>query len=986
MTTFTRSARGALVAALTLSVAGVPLVGTRSTPPVGPAASQPAGASVAAAARDRALPPGWRTSGDVAWTTRGDATGLHVLVAEARTGYTWRTAATLAEPGLEADQWVGNACVTASGRRVVVAYAPRAFTNEAVLHSRGAFTAIVDLRDGGVRKLPVTSSLAHFNPGCGAGEAVALTQEGDEHRPGTRLSILDAATGRLGGAVAVTGQVTSAVPVGDGLVAARGPSVVRLDARGRTTVIGRTDEVPFRLRPDAAGGVSFLERTPAGLAARRLAGGHTTVLAEGPVGAVGLSRGAGGRVFLTGTATPRVAGTPVMAVAAPADADVSTLGELAVRHVPAAAGSAPSTMPARAVPGSAQPVTLAATVPRTRKALGFSFRPVPGGPGLAAVAPVRGAASAAATTGAAGGGDVRAAAVDAQTDPVDHEAWCAVPRNDRVTLAYQPTPRQVEWAVDYAIQNQLTLTRPAGFKNFGLPAYSPQGMFPPRQMAGGGHVPPQILLGILAQESNLWQATRYARSGEYANSLIGNYYGRQLSDENPLNDWEIHWDDSDCGYGIGQVTDGMRKPNRLKPGEVAKSAVQQRAIALDYAANIAASLQILQDKWNQTRLADLVVNDGDATRVENWFFAAWAYNSGMYPDRGDGSPWGVGWFNNPANPRYPADRPMFLDPFYKNGSPRSGSAADAAHPQDWPYPEKVLGWAAQSIATDDGPGFRPAWWITAEQRTKATPPIHQFCDESNDCSPGASQQPNDPEVENEPPGPCLHRNAQGLFDLRCWYNSSSVWKPDCSSTCGNEVVRFDIDDAHYPEQPDGTHRFPRCDRAGLPADALIVDDVPAGTPATRCGSATRTDGTFSLYFAGIVARNEWSSKIDFHQLGGGYGGHYWFTHAGEGLHSGGEFFLQATWKPPAGLLGLTDVYVFLPEDKSRVENAVYQVYTGDRRERDIQVDQNANSNRWFKIGRFDLKGNAEVVLNNHPDVRYGDAITFDAVAFAPVSG
>jgi hypothetical protein len=565
----------------------------------------------------------------------------------------------------------------------------------------------------------------------------------------------------------------------------------------------------------------------------------------------------------------------------------------------------------------------------------------------------------------------------AENDPVDTEAWCAVPRNDVRTLAYQPTPRQVEWAADYAIQNALTLTRPAGFKNFGLPAYSPQGMFPARALFEADHVPPQILLGVLSQESNLWQATRYAQSGEYANPLIGNYYGLSIYDDNPFDDWDIHWDKSDCGYGIGQVTDGMRKASHPKPGEAIKPAAQQRAIALDYAANIAAALQILQDKWNETRHAGLQINNGDATRIENWFFATWAYNSGFHPDHGDGTPWGLGWLNNPANPRYPADRGSFLEP----------DSSDAAHPQDWPYPEKVIGWAAYSIGTDDGPGFRPAWWAGANDaaarlnRTKATPPPSQFCDGSNQCSYGTRQQPNAPDVRNEPPGPCQHTNSAGQYDLQCWYHSDSVWKPNCGNDCGHEIVRFDVDDASYPEQPDGTHRPPRCDRAGLPANAQVVDDVPAGTPTTRCGTTAGTVGSFSLGFAGRLP--DYNSKIDFHQLGGGFAGHYWFTHAGEGLHAGSEFFVQATWRAPATMRGPTDIWIYLPEDKSRVTNASYYVHTGDGREREIRVDQNAHRNSWYRLGRFNLTGPAEVFLDNHPDVRSGDAIAFDAIAFAP---
>jgi hypothetical protein len=983
--------RGLLVAALALTTAGVPLLAAEPPPGADSGGPRQAAVSVTPADRDGVLRAGWRTSSDLAWTTAGDGEGFHLLVAEARTGYTWRTAATLAEPGMEADQWIGNACVTGSGKRAVVVYAPRAFTNRPQLAARGAFTAVVDLTTGAVRKLPITASLAYFNPGCGAGETAALTQEGDDNLPGTRLSVVDAASGALRAPAQTAGQVTSAVPVGSEIVAARGASLVRIDAKGKATVVGTTGDVPFRLQTDASGGISFLERTKAGVSARRLAGGRTSLLAEGAVGTIGLTRGTGGKVFLTGTAASRMpAGTPVTPVAAPADSEVSTEGALAVRHRPTPGPDSPETAPVRAVAGSVMPVSLEATVPARRSAVTFAFRPAVATAGTVTVAPVPGAPKA----------DREPAAALASwtfpgnpaANPVETDAWCSVPRNDHLTLAYQPTPRQVEWAADYAVQNALRLTRPAGFKSFGLPAYSPQGMFPPRTDSAGRvyWVPPQILLGILAQESNLWQASKYAVSGEYSNSLIGNYYGRQISDTNTGNDWEIHWDESDCGYGIGQVTDGMRKASHPKDGEVIKPAVQQRAIALDYAANIAASLQILQDKWIQTSNAGLTINNADPNKPENWFFAAWAYNTGMYPNTFDGSPWGVGWFNNPANPRYPADRPMFLDPFYKNGDPRGGSAQDAAHPERWPYPEKIMGWAAQSIATFDGPGFRPAWWVDAARRTAATPPIHQFCNASNQCSPGASVKPNDPDVANEPPGPCLHKNAAGLYDLKCWYNQSSTWKPNCAQDCGNQVVRFDVDDAQYPEQPDGTHRPPTCNRNGLPANAAVVDDVPAGTPSPRCGAGSTTTGTFRLTFSQVPGRQEFRSKIDWHQMGGGYGGHYWFTHVGQDSQAGAEFKVSAAWEPPTNVRGRTDIYVFLPEDKSRATNAPYTVWTGDGRERVIQVNQRAVANGWYRLGRFDLKAGSSaatsplVTLHNQPETRTGDAIAFDAVAFVPV--
>ncbi|MEV5386460.1 hypothetical protein [Streptomyces sp. NPDC052721] len=52
----------------------------------------------------------WRTSSDRAMTTAADTSGFEILVADSKTAYQWRTAAELAEPGMPADAWIGNAC------------------------------------------------------------------------------------------------------------------------------------------------------------------------------------------------------------------------------------------------------------------------------------------------------------------------------------------------------------------------------------------------------------------------------------------------------------------------------------------------------------------------------------------------------------------------------------------------------------------------------------------------------------------------------------------------------------------------------------------------------------------------------------------------------------------------------------------------------------------------------------------------------------
>ncbi|BCJ34672.1 hypothetical protein Athai_21750 [Actinocatenispora thailandica] len=198
---------------------------------------------------------------------------------------------------------------------------------------------------------------------------------------------------------------------------------------------------------------------------------------------------------------------------------------------------------------------------------------------------------------------------------------CVVPRDDVHRQALQPSTNMVEWAVDQAVHGDLTITRPSNFLATGESSYSPQQMFPPVSIDGasaGATVPAQVVLGILAQETNLQEASWHAVHGDAGNPLVSDYYGsRQANGSTDID--TIDYTKSDCGYGIGQVTTGMS----TNDAGVYTSA-EQVAIATDYAANIAASLQILVAKWNSIYLDGLSVNNGDPKYVENWYLALWA--------------------------------------------------------------------------------------------------------------------------------------------------------------------------------------------------------------------------------------------------------------------------------------------------------------------------------------------------------------------------
>uniref|UniRef100_A0AAU2GRV6 SGNH/GDSL hydrolase family protein n=2 Tax=Streptomyces TaxID=1883 RepID=A0AAU2GRV6_9ACTN len=964
-------------------------------------------ATAAPAARPVSPPPAKDTSANGpayrAWTTLGDAEGFHLLVTDPRHQGSWRTAATLSEPGFETDRWIGNACVTAFGRRAVVAYAPRTFTNKPDLMSRGAFTAVVELTTGKITKLPVQASLAYFSPGCGTGETALLSQFSDERMAGnaTRLVAVDTTSGRTEAPLKLAGQVTSAVPYDGDAVAADGNRLVRISLhgsdRGRRTPVALTSSVPFQLRVDRDGGIVYLDRPTTTARAAVASGAVMRISAEGVRNAAALRAAresvrpqelaTGALTAMDLTATPD--GTVVVTGKTSAGRD--RLPD-AVRRPSGVLKGATVSLDGRAVVTSVgwadQPGAPTLTGPQPSPGahaarIGLHDL-VSGADSTMEAAPGAAPAEAAGTTRSPalsaprGGASRRGLAADPH-NPVEEERTCAVPRGDPKLQAFQPTPRQVEWAVDQAISNNLNkhVSRPAGWKGLSIGAYRPQDLFPRLALDGGGQIPAQVMLGITAQESNMWQATRFAVPGVTANPLIGNYYGTSYNSDGQVPDpWGIDWSKSDCGYGITQVTDGMRK------ADTSLNDLQQRAVAVDYTANIAAGVNILAEKWNQTRKAGLTVAGGNPSYLESWFLALWAYNSGFYPQSSapqNHGKWGVGFTNNPANPLWKANRTPFLE-----NEDGLDDYSHAAHPQDWPYQEKVLGWAARPISAlfkpgDMQPGYRAAWWSTSVDRTAMKPPEDLFCDSSNECDP-SKIGPNDANKPGQ--GTCTRE------DLYCWWNapiSTSKWKNCNLNVCGNAVHRFNDT---YPEQADANSYPPRCG-TGLPAGALVVDDIPngmrpAGSDNRGCGTVL-SDGTFQFDFA--ASGDQYPGKIDTHQIGAGSANHFWFTHTRQGT-DGARLATTGTWRLGQVLNGWTRVFVHVPDHGAHTQQAKYEIDTGTGEfTRTRYINQKIKANTWVSLGVYEVHGIPRVRLGSQTaDGTGSEDVAWDAAAFQPLPG
>ncbi|SEO39793.1 golvesin C-terminal-like domain-containing protein [Actinacidiphila rubida] len=947
---------------------------------------------------DKKLGPNWRASADRAVTSAADSDGLHVLVADSKDAYAWRTAAVLAEPGMPADTWIGNQCLIDPSHAAVV-YAPRTFADHEDLMLGGAFAAVVDLDKGVVTKLPFTASLAYFDPSCNpTTRTAAFTAFRDDR---TRLITVDNA-GRTAADTTVTGQVTSAVPVADGTVAALYHHVVHISRSGTTRNLAAADSVPFDIHAAADGTIAFLDRTHTTAHAKTLHSGRIATLATGGLSDLSLQQAGTGGVFLTGHPKGAVhtAGTGVTRIDAGADTDVSARGLLAVDPVLSPAvraglsriadagrhfsGAEPA--PESAPTDSDGQLTLTATAIATGQKVSET---------VAAPTAPSGTDQSPALTRAAGTSgkhsDVAGTALTIDHDPVDTDRWCSVPRNDVNTQALQPTPNQVEWAVDMAVRGDLSaswVTQGGWRTQIGLATIDPQALFPVPALTGGGRIPAQVELGVLAQESNLWQAEAGAIPGQMGNPLASTagFYGHTGTAASDY--WKIDWANSDCGYGVGQITDGMRMAGHEKPGETALDPTVQRAVALDYTVNVAASLQILADKWNEIHTSGqtVTINNDDPSKPENWFAAVWNYNLGFNPPAGaPGVPWGLGWYDNPANPIYPPSRQAFMDTTLDPDANH-----DAAHPQDWPYEEKVMGWAAWSIDTghsystagrQDWPGesgfssagFQPSWWLSNGDRSAVKPPLDTFCTADNAC-----------DIANPPP--CETQHIDGCDQLHWWFNENTVWKPDCVDSCGHESIKYQT----LRAEPGRGYRLqygtPDC--TAPPTGSLVVHSVPAGTNSWSDCGVISSQGTFQFTFSPDTM-GLYEAKGDLHQIGGGYQGHFWYAHARDKASLGGvggRMTVLGQWKLNSPLSQpQAEVFVHVPDTGAQATQAVYQIDTAFGPVKKTISQRAHATDAWVSLGayRFNTTTPAVSLSNTVNSGNADDDIAWDAVAFVP---
>lgn len=986
-----------------------------------------------------ALGNGWSVSGDELVTATGDSAGYHVMVAREKDAFAWQNLVTLEAPSADIGPWTGEICTTGDGKYAVAVYAPSNSVNTPALVQAGAFAAVIDLATGKATPVAARVQLAYYDPGCGLGDTAVLTRALGRNEQRTQLVDVDAATGRITSASVAEAQVTNAFHDASGDLGVVGGSLARIGADGSVHRIARLAGQAYAVVP-----------TSQGIDAVSASGGHAVVqhwtgkvlqtLGRGRLTDLRLYPQAGGGDLLVGdTASIRaVAGLRELSSGRAPDA-VSRRGDLVAGEVVSSeiqaiehkqVGSAtPPDLAGRiriAVTATRGHTSLSAVVP----ANGPVADPAPG----AAVAPGRGpraasgASAAPSTAGYIPGGpnppatgDYEAAVDLSTSTNGDGPPTCLIPRNSPTDQVLQPTAAMVEWAVDQAVHGDLNVQRPANYLHTGQAAYQPQQMFPPIALQGpiAGTIPAQVELGILAQESNFNQASWHAVPGDSGNPLIADYYGtasKTGTADNP--DVVPGYAFTDCGYGIGQITDGMSSLDSSPLGSA-----QATAVGTDYAANIAESARILADTWNQlaTMSPSILANAGDPEYVESWFFAIWGYNSGVYPqaDAGSNGGYGVGWYNNPANPQYPANRAMFND--------NVTTSNDAAQPQLWSYEEKVMGWIEHPQVKGTTREYAPPVFgsgITDPNYNgvgKAGPGIdmpgnYEFCSESvNACNPSA------------PSNPCPSVNAS------CWWHEPASWiSVESPSSAASESLSYALGSsepamtAQYPAYCPNEASF----RDLLSAGTLIVTDLNNPSQNTRNCAWSGSDGKFTIRLGdnisidtnqgGVMQANPMSAQIDLHQIGAGFLGHFYFTHTYDGtnkesatttLSNGSsdsslnyktndlvpaqvQHKVTGTWIPDPSHISKQsyEMIVSIPDHGANAPSVTYHIYPGFNNGLPVgapitcTLSQASSGNRWVDLGIYDLAPGAEVWLDNMVAGATGtNDVAFGTIIFEPRS-
>ncbi|GEM_PF-881764 len=248
----------------------------------------------------------------------------------------------------------------------------------------------------------------------------------------------------------------------------------------------------------------------------------------------------------------------------------------------------------------------------------------------------------------------------------------------------------------------------------------------------------------------------------------------------------------DCGYGISQITSGVSNyTNR---------------VASEPAWNMGAGADILLTKWNAETTYGGKINDSNPVVVENWYYAAWAYN-------------GFTNGNNPNNPSHPANRPPYGGP----GALSRGS---------YPYQELVWGRIRYPLQDAGANVYEPVT-VTYPNLADIPPPPS-----------GTSLFEQDITINPQHANPCVDPCAQGCPTPRELIVDNldpgfSITGTALTAATGGYLDSFN----HAPVQPAGAPTVVATFTPMLPASGVweVAGYIPL-TPATSQDIPVEVEG------------------------------------------------------------------------------------------------------------------------------------------------
>lgn len=182
---------------------------------------------------------------------------------------------------------------------------------------------------------------------------------------------------------------------------------------------------------------------------------------------------------------------------------------------------------------------------------------------------------------------------------------------------------------------------------------------------------------------------------------------------------------------------------------------------------------------------------------------------------------------------------------------------------------------------------------------------------------------------------------------------------------------------------------PEC--SAPPSGTLVVDDVTHAPVRSDCSQQT-TQGSFGFQFQTPDANGSYSAKVDLHQLGGGFNGHFYFSHVRkfpDNINNvNNRLKITGTWMLGQQLHQWTRVWIHLPDHAAWTDQAAYTINLGNGQSQTRYLPQKRYENAWVPIGVFLVDGTPSVSLSNILTALWNegvDDIAWDAVGFQPLS-